>query len=424
MRQILSNARDPEVPDFSRYADLPNGMGVNRAETDKIVTDKLGRDGNYAATALTFYDGKIFLGNPLDYPDPKAVINRKNWLVNVNAWHGKKALAASGKAEEAAHIEPFSELFKGMMEEAYRYSKILRDNYIPARQVLSAAGPLLQTAYETVRRTNWLTEVKGPKYNLSVFNATNVVTVRNTTDLNMVGFTRSGKLAGTPEIGDNQIPELSQNTFASYDKFMYADSFRYEFGMREKRESVPDVEAQVTQDIPGVFAKMKDDKVTTLANGVTGTTPTTDWDSLTGEHYTNQADKDIEDADNTLVDYGGAMSVLWPRAVANAYRRNVNGAPGPLRGNSVALPESAERKRQWNLPLNEHIIGYINGTINTGEAVVISDQWATLFQGPTIQVNYKNVMTPMQVEGRILFDFNGVKEQVAAAATRLQGLLS
>lgn len=409
------------------------GTFINSPETLQIIQKM--QTGQLVPHVLTYHDGKIYEGDGV--ADPEGVIRERNVWMNVDAYHRRKVVAAAGDVDGAAKIPAKaifpSETFRGMLEEYAKISHVLQNSNIPwwaaySKGVLAAAGPATPTAYETVRRVNYLAEVKGPRYNLGIYNAVNVVTVQNTTDLNVLGFTRSSaKLEGQSEIGDHVTPPTAQNVYASYEKFLYADSFRYEFTMREKRDSQIALEQQVSRDIPGVFAKLKDDKIVAGANAASSTTPTTDWDALLSTyetHYTSDAAKDIEDADNGLQDYGGGMFVLWPRPVARAYRRNVNQTPQLLKPASPGQPESNERNRSWRLPYNEHLTGYIHDGVTAGAAVVISDQWATLFQGPTLEVTYKNQFTPGQVEGRILFDFNGFKEQVSAAASKLLGLLS
>ena len=79
---------------------------------------------------------------------------------------------------------------------------------------------------------------------------------------------------------------------------------------------------------------------------------------------------------------------------------------------------------QWESLANEHILGIVNGGISAGEAVICAEGWCSLYQGPVLQVTYKNPLTPGQVEGRIHFDFNGTKRENTSMATRIDGLLS
>jgi hypothetical protein len=48
--------------------------------------------------------------------------------------------------------------------------------------------------------------------------------------------------------------------------------------------------------------------------------------------------------------------------------------------------------------------------------------WADFYQGPVINVGYKNTMNPGQTEGALLFDFNGFVEKVSSAKRKRNGL--
>lgn len=396
------------------------------------ILKKLAMSTDYRASVLSFMPevdntgrlvgGKIYEGNAFE----EGVIHRRNELFDVGAWSQKMMLGASGKRDEADAIDPFSKTMKGALETFAKVNDLHERTGVPIHRILGAAAsgnPTVPHEYELVRRVNYLTEVVGPQYVMETYNAINLVVVKPTTDLNVIGFARSAKLAGQKEIADDQIPEIAKNAYTSYFKDIYADAFRWEFGMREKKDAVIDLEAQVTQDIPGLFAKLKDDKIVAGLNAVTGTTPATDWDLLSGEHYADDAAKDIEDAENTVREYGRVRGTIMRRNVARAYRRNVNGTL-LINRESISTPTSMEKNRSFVMPLNEHITGYVNDGINPGELVLVTDQWGKLFQGPTVQVTYKNVFTPAQMEGRIIFDFNGFKEVNASAGTRLRGLLS
>lgn len=394
---------------------------VNSPETAALLSKLSGR-GGYDVSMLSFFDGKIYAGNVLEN-GPR----RQDILVDVDKLNERRALGASGEADRAIRIDPFGETYKQALETWAKVERIHDETGVPVSRIVGAAAsgtPKIATEYELVRRVNYLSdEVRGPTYVMETFNAINGVKVVPTVDLNVIGWARTAKLAGQPEIGDEQIPDIVKNSFTSYFKDIYADSIRYELGMREKQQSAISLEEQVTQDIPGAMAKMKDDKIITLMNAVADTTPTTDWDAVTGEHYTSDAAADIETVDNTLREYGGAYAVFMPRAIARAYRKNV-GTNVSQNKDAISTPISMEKNRSFALPMNEHITAYVHDGITAASAVAVSRQWAILLQGPTIQVAYKNQFTPAQMEGRIYFDFNGVKEAVSAAAVQIIGLLT
>lgn len=396
---------------------------MNSPEIAQIVEAL--KSGHLMGSRISYFDGKIYEGDVMTEG-----VNRRNFLVDVNKFHARKTLAAAGRSDDAAGVDPFSDRFKGFLQEYRKVVKSMDMSYLPYhhldRSVLAAAGPVVPTAYETVRRVNYLTEVKGPKYRMDIFNAIKGVEVRQTTDLNFLGYTRSALLAAQKEIADHITPDLVTNSFSTFEKQLFADAWRFEFSQRELKDSAINLRDQVTQDMEGAFAKLKDDKIVAEANAASSTTPTTDWDARLATyetHYTSDAAADIETADIALRSYGGAAYCYMRSATARAYLRNVNGTT-IINKNSIGVPTSNEGNLEWQMPLNPRIMAIVNEGINSAEAVVCARGWCTLYQGAVVQVSYKNPMTSGQVEGMIHFDFNGVKRENASFSSRLLALLT
>lgn len=431
--QIENDAMDSNVRKYA-FGRHPNA-GINDSRLDDTM--RAIADGRRASAALTYHDGRIYEGMPVTVGD-KTVLPRDAVLVkNVDLFHQHRILGASGKVDEAAKIKAsdiFSDRYLAIRERAKaEFDMVSANPYVPVHQVLAAkiagAAGAITTDYETVRRVNYLMQVTGPSYMLEKYNAINAVNVLPTENLNVKGFRRTAKLSGNKELGDKQRPSTAPNTYASFEKWILADGFRYETSLRERSDSVFGLEAQFTQDIPGIFAELKDDKITSLATAVSDTTPTTDWDALLATyetHYTSHAEDDVGAADEALEDYGGMTHLLWPRATRNAYMRNIGGKVTTDK-DSLALATQGSRgnPRIESLPMNPGITAIVNASITAASFVGVNkDQWAALLQGPRIQVTYSDPMTPGQLEGRIIFDYNGVVERTPSAAVHYVGLLS
>jgi len=368
---------------------------------------------------LTTYDGKIY-----DYdarPGNKftSKIMKQTELVDVNAFWKKKDLLAKGDLKGAEEIQPYSQLMSDIAVAAKAQQEKVDAVFQPFTRTLGSAavGNLITTPYEVVRRINYLTRITSPMYNLANFNAKNAFTVIGVADLNVKGFFKNALPTGIPEIGDNATPELATLAYTAFEKSIFADSFRYEFSMREVNDSVFSLQAQIEADIPGVFAKMEDDKCTTLLNAISSSgTISPKWDAVSGNFYQADAAKDIETAEVALDLYGSGDVVMLPRDTLRLYLKNIQAAINTLAPSSLQKPDSV---RTGIMPRNPNITYYVNNTITAGSFIVLArNSYGDFYQGPKINVSYKNQMTPGQTEGRIMLSFNGVREKIQAAAAR------
>ena len=395
---------------------LPVANPLDQAFNETLA-EKIMKDPSYVSHVVSFFNGKIYNCDARD-----GFIDYSKECVDVNAFVENKIKGAKGLHKEAAQIDPFTDYYKGLLEEHKKIVDKLSGTYLPFGSVKGAASPgsnTIETPYEVVRRVNALIDVVGPKYRMANFNALEVVNVRPVDQLNFVGFTKNAVMDGTPEIGDHVTPPPVRQAFTAYDKAIYADSFRYEFSQRDKRDSVINIEQEMIADIPGAMAAMKDAKITTPLNAMASLGDLADWDAVTGNFYTSDAAGHVEDNDNQQSTIGGATHIIMPRDVRRLYLRNIQSAIGGTPPPS-AEPDGA---RMFRLPLNDHIMAVINNQITANTYIVISKpSWADFFQGPTISVAYQNKMTPGQVEGSLLFDFNGFKEKLALGARKQNGL--
>ena len=372
---------------------------------------------------LTIFKNKI-----LDYdarlgPITKKVMD-KYWLVDLAKKQRAQTLAASGATDAAYGMadESRSEAYKALLQEYTKQAKRVGNSSESPHSILKpagAAGQIIDTAYEVVRRINFLEKVAGKSYLMERFQGRNVVNIESKEDLNFRGFTQDELLEGTPEIGDNITPDPVKPEFTFFEKQIFADSFRYEFGIRDKKDSQIDIVERLTRQIPGVMEKMVNDKIAAIINAKSSALDVADWDvdSDANGNFDNDAAEHIEDMDVSIQDYDGEHVLIAPRKVIRLYRRNTQ-------GRNVETAPSGQKSdgRSGPLPFNEHITYYIDNHITANEATLIAkNHFIDLYDGPRVEVSYRNELTPAHMEGRILFHFNGVKKKLDSAAIKYNG---
>lgn len=405
---------DPDKIDLSRYSD-----NINTEKNLKIL--EMPGTAIHVLSILKDEDGhdKIY---DLDMR-PGAEFSKKqieeSFLVDINNFYERKALLAKGDKKSAEEVIFSSEYFDQIAQEAAIQKKKVDSTSQPFHRTLGSAGlgNTINTAYEVVRRVNYLTVVTSPMYNMANFNAKNVTNVIGVTNLNLKGFYKNALPTGIPEIGDNVTPDLAKLAYTPFEKSIYADSFRYEFSMREVSDSVFSLEAQVQADLPGVFAKMEDDKITTLINAISSSgTISPKWNATSGNFYSADAAGDVETGEVALDIYGSGDCIILPRDTMRFYLRNIQAAIDTKAPPSLQKPDSV---RTGTMPRNPNLTYFVNNTITSKSFIVVAKYaYADFYQGPKVNVSYKNQMTPGQVEGRILLSFNGVREKIQAAAAR------
>jgi hypothetical protein len=408
---------------------MENIQSLTNTNTNEKLATKVTSDGNYNTSIHTYIPttGWIHAGQM----DADGYIDNASKLVNVDKLLSHRELIAAGRKGETDN-SMFSQAYMTYLDEAKKQKDLVDANPgINPAQLLGASAPtgsnLVDTAYENVRRVNYLTEVVGRQYNLNDYNANQVVKVRRVNALNVVGFTKTSALMqGIPEIGDHQTPPPFRQTFGTYEKSLYADTFRFEFGMREKKDSVINLQSELTKEIPGIMARMKDDKITDAINALTVTsTLATDWDAITNGNfvYTDDAAADVEADEVNLDQFGGEKVMITTRAIARAYHRNVHQVG--IGGAENATSMNDQSSRTGRLALNPSVKFVINNSITADTyTIVAKDSWAELLQGPVSSVSYKNQMSPAQTEGRIIFDFNGFVEKLNGAMQKHDGVTS
>lgn len=400
--------------------DLTKFTNVNENE---ILGKKLfeNSDGNYKSSVIANVDGVIYA----DDPRIDGTVDKSKKLVDVKKlMEINKKVADSGDYSlyEKAQRQVYSDEMLSIIEEAAKQkAKIDANPGLSPARILAAAGNTIETAYETVRRINYLTDVVGPQYVLDDYNADNAVNVRTVQDLQFKGFVKSSSLLqGQERIGDHVTPNVARQAFTAFDVSLLANSFRWEFGMREKKDSVFSLDAEIKKEVPGIMKRMKDDRITTNLNNLSGSDISPDWDAVSGNFYTGDAAGDIEGLEETLDTYRSPLVMMAARDTLRLYLKNQKAALTAEPSKSNVLPASG---RTGILPKNGAVRYYINPSITDSSFILVAkNSWTDWFQGPTINVSYKNQMTPNSVEGRIIFEFNGDVEKITAAALRRTGV--
>jgi hypothetical protein len=423
------------------------GQTQNHEENAKIA-ESVSNNGNYQVQSLTYnpLTGFIHAGGL----DSDGYYENATKLVNVDKLTEHKKLVGAGGAGLATN-EILTQNYQTIIEEAKLQKAKIDAN--PGRNPATILGKfvgaaasganLIQTAYESVRQVNYLSGVVGQQYQLEDYNAWKAFNERRVSVLNVVGFRKSSSLLqGMQEIGDHTTPPPVQQTFASYNKSLYADTFRFEFGMREKKDSVFDIQAELTKEIPGAMIRMKDltkeipgamirmkdSKAYTILNaasddGAYGT----DWDDKgsTAGFYDADAVADVETDESNLNAYGAdALIMLAPRAVIRAYDRNA-GEVGVASTTFTPDSQVPTSRRSGVLRGNTAVTYYTNENMTASTYTITAKQsYGDFLKGNVVNVSYKNQMSPAQTEGRIVFDFNGFVTKDTSAIRRHTGVLN
>jgi hypothetical protein len=407
-------------------------IGTQNHEQNAQIAEKVTSDGNYNVQSLTYnpLTGWVHAGGITD-----GYYDNATKLVNVDKLMEHKKLVGAG-GQGIGTNEIMSQAYQTVVEEASKQkAKIDANPGLNPERILGFAGAaasganLIQTAYESVRQVNYLSGVVGQQYQLEDYNAWKAFNERRVSVLNVVGFRKSSSLLqGIQEIGDHTTPPPVQQTFASYNKSLYADTFRFEFGMREKKDSVFDIQGELTKEIPGAMIRMKDEKAYTILNAATDNGAYgTDWDDKgsTAGFYDADAVADVETDESNLNGYGGdTLVMVAPRAVIRAYARNA-GEVGVASSTFTPDSQIPAGRRSGTLQGNPSVGYFTNENMTASTYTITAKQsYGDFLKGNVVNVSYKNQMSPAQTEGRIVFDFNGFVVKDTSAIRRHTGVLN
>ena len=388
---------------------------------------------------LTMYpDGKIYDYNALD-GKPSNKIKDESWLVDTNALISASQAKKEGEVEKYASIMDTarSDLYKELLVAASQQEEMMKDNeYIsPARLLLTkhdmaaaggTDGQILQTAQEIVRQTKYQTKVTGVFYREEKYQA-----VHTSNPVSIEGLTTKAALdtqlpVGHSEIGDDVTPVITRPEFEVFEKQIFADSFHYGFGMREKDDAFFNIEQRMTMKVPGLMLKLRNDKMVNLLNSATHTTPfaigATKWDTYSaGGVVTHDAGGSLDGIRLKIEDFeGDEMFLAAPYNIIRAYLRNVEGHL--VKEIDSRMPATG---RTGSLPYSQGVTYRVENAMTANSAVLGSKvAWADAYTGPQVDIAYKDDKKPSAWEGRLLFHFNGVQRKLSAAAQRFMDAAS
>ena len=356
---------------------------------------------------------------------------RDSWLVDTDKYNAAQTAKANGEMDKYAGLidASRSKLYKELIKTASQQDEQLDGLYIPPAQVLlgktiSAAGQILQTAQEIVRQTKYQTKVTGVHYRMEIFQGMNAARRMPSEDLTIKSALDAQLPVGHREIGDDMTPEITRPEFTTVEKQIFADSFHYGFGMRERSDQFINMEEIMTSKVPGVMAKMKNDKVVELLNS---TTDTTEYDLPAGKLWDayganaivmTDAGVTIDILRQKIEEFRGDLILVAPHEVIRAYQRNVQGrnvvSPNTL------MPPSA---RTGKLEFEGDVTYFEENTMSPKTAVLLAkDAWVYHHIGPEVDVAYKDDRKPSAMEMRLLFHFNGVQRMFSSAAQRFTAI--
>ena len=384
---------------------------------------------------LTKYpDGKIYDYNALD-GIPSKQIKRDSWLVDTKAEYAAYQAKLAGEMEKYAALMDTarSPLYKELLVAANKQDAKLDGLYMPPARALltkhaeaAGDGQILETAQEIVRQTNYQKKVTGVFYRNEKYQAVHVANEVATEGLTTKGALDPQLPVGHTEIADDYTPEYTRPEFKTFEKQIFADSFHYGFGMREKSDSWFNIEQQMTKKVPGLMLKMRNNKVLNLLQSATDTTAYS-VDTLWNAYITNgggvvagDASEEIDKMRKLVEDFEGeTIFFIAPHSVIRWYERNVEGHE--VKSINSKMPAE---DRSGMLPYNRGVTYFVENGMTAGHGVLgIKEAWTDAYTGPQIDVAYKDDKKPSAWEGRLLFHFNGVQRKFASAAQHASPLL-
>ena len=374
---------------------------------------------------LTNFEGKVLDYDARDGPITNKIMDA-SWLIDANLYMAAADAKSKGDMENYAALmdKARSPLYKDLLVEAAKQDKRVENaGYIaPSRMLLgkhtiAAAGfdQILQTAQEIVRQTKYQTKVSGVFYRTEKYQAVNIVNKISTNDLTTKGATDTQLPIGHKEIGDDQTPEITRPFFSTFEKEIFADSFHYGFGMREKSDAFINIMERMTSKVPGVMLRMKNEKIVAALNALTNTSIATKWNAYMTNHdiVAQDAALTVEDSTKAIEDFEGEVVHIMPREVQRWYYRNTQGRN--VTSVKSTLPTSNRSGLfEWNDGM-----WFVDNAVTTKTIITLAkDAFIDHYIGPEIDVAYKDQMKPSNWEGRILFHFNGIQKKIDASAKR------
>ena len=323
--------------------------------------------------ALTVVNGKMYSVDGREFiNDGKVHMPKEAFLIDLELQNSikKDIVGASGDIEKlndyASKI--YSPLYQQYLEEYDLITAKMIDYSIPYQSIIGAAGSV--TPYETVRRAEDLTDVAGQEYDLTEYTALNAVTIRNT---NKVRFKRPRKTSALLQveksIGDDIEPQPVQQAFTESEVDIFADATQFQISMREQADTTFSIASEFLKELPGMFARAKDEKVMDLINALSGNNHG-DWDAVTGNFYTVKAWQDVETAENAIKSYGRTHIGIFATDSLGLYQDNIR---APLQERTAGSTAQPGAKGPYTLGKNPGITAFVNPSAVNGEYTIVAN---------------------------------------------------
>lgn len=372
-------------------------------------------NGNLTKTAYTVFGNKLYLGDGRDYP-----LRRSDVLVNLDLYRQHKILGASGKIDEANKINPYYDNYMTMYETYQNLLKIAEKTHEPMHQIVGAAGDEAFTHYDAIKKTGeLLSNVTGEQRIMEDLLAINIAKREDSTRLKHEFLSKTSALQTVDkELPDNQIPGDARQKFTVDDHDVFADGVAWSTSTRDKELKI-DVRAKFLEELPGMFAQSKQDKVIALVNAVSGTNQG-DWDAFTSGIPDVRASEQVQTAEDSVKKFGGPLIALMHSDTWRLYNINDQGANFTRAEDNIA-------NRSTNIPSvksgrlrgNPSVTYFVDDDIDS-ETYVLAAQNAYMayIQGMKINTNFQDKRTPGQTETSYWFDFNAFFERETSAVFR------
>lgn len=408
-------------------------------------------------SCLANIGGKILPFDPRPYAQGDKIPDK---LVNENyLWDTKPGLAAAENGElqlnkefELEYKDPETEAKVIESSASNQYQELIKDATRQQRRLegapysssmhvlgtkhdnygaIGAAGPMIQTYWETARRINYLDYEARVAYFLEAFQAKELAREKGVNKFNWEGFTRDNFIKAQPHIQDNVKPEVVRTTYNKFKVELKADAIRYETSIRERTDSFMDIQRDIIEQIPGAMMEVLNTRILQhVEDDATGNKLGNDAADLDGDvgdwtarapqlsHFTTDPAGALENYERALQKYPlGGLQMLCGMDFVRIYDTNKQ---GPL----AVPPESNQPKerRKGVLSRNSQVNYAIDDHIPDGVVYLArKHNYLLLLQGPKLEFAYKEEMTAGAMEGKVKFDYNNIVTQQGGACYRLTG---
>lgn len=332
------------------------------------------------------------------------------------------------------HERNASPAFMDLLKQAVSQRKAVNNSFTPAWQVLHTKGDhralgaagngndvLYQTAYELVRRVNYLRFEARRSFYTPSFQLRNLCNIQSVPNFNYLGFAQPKLMRGQKHISDQAKPDPQTPTFTKYQVELFADSFRWQTTMRERVDSFVELGQSIQRQVVGIFEEMMNERIQTFLDGATIPSVAVrggSWSAYAtgGFHHSADAVAAFEDAEIDLETFEGPMNTVMNRACHRLFARNIQGI-------NVESPRStaATNERSGTLASVPMMTYYIDNHVRNYFMVAKRDHFLKLLDGVKLDFSYRDQMTAGNMEGKVRFEYNNIVPMLTSAAKKYIG---